>query len=1092
MEEEASRRVKQHLPFLGDGAKQYVFESLGGAGKWNEDHDKDDKEDHEEEIAFARVVNGAAALQQQLGLVHYRAPSLLLDKLGVSRASVYQTLEERIKANLYATLDSLPETGLLVMLDQTIEFIDHSDLSVVPLHIIKSIKKLPDKYLIYIAQKNVTTDLPISVLRQIWEYNPALFIRHISEKYLNRMEINSSIVNSISITTQENINQIVSCIGGSERLFISFASHCCDELVQRKEPAYGVLLRAVLLCLESNTNNKLTTLGKLYELARLLDSCKRSKKLDETSFMGVIELLKVIIIAQYNSHMSGVNSALGTSKESISNRKEKKMQPIKRKMKTPSSHTPLQSLLLDAWQYICKLDTAHVFAYPVTDDIAPNYSRVITAPMDLGTIGSKIESSEYKDVSEFDDDVNLTFSNCILYNGAASFYGELASKLCEKWETKRKEIRSKATAISSSVAGSKRTNDLTRRLEEALNYMIKLDNDKIFYFRVTDAIAPGYSTYIKNPMDFSTMKKKLEAEKYSSIDTFDYDMKVIFDNCIIYNGADSVFGKLAHSLYQKWKNKMKDLVQQDKSANGTAATTGNVVATDDTEEKFCYCQQPAHGDMIACENEQCPLEWFHLDCVHMTEAPDGEWYCTNCAPVLSKYDTVIQTTRQAVTAPDNNTTAPKASDHSVPKANAPAPIFRVEAIDSISSLDFLHKLLDHAWSYVTYLDSDAVFAYPVQSEEYRKIIHNPMDMSTIRVKLGRKKYKALSDFNADIMLMLQNCLQFNQAGSYYHQTGQNIKQQWEVYYAVLQGILAGERTSSICDTNNDMDIVVPEVDDTPYCSCRQPSSFGDMVECEGSNCKINWYHLKCVKLKSIPDGAWICKDCISSTTVTSSTLGKRKVTNVTSNEKDEGPNDATAVTKTVDIVKKTNDNSVPAATSTSAVTTSSIDQIDSVKQIQRAIMIIASSTRSSFKEIPPIIVEHKILWALCLLRDPFFQKLLRLFIVDRLRVMFAANLKINPLLTVKSTPFSLPSDDAILQLGVQLCQLSGSDRLEITSTNTQYLRCHLPLLFLHKLKIRENNIGKNMNFEESKSVVAGLSSTNRALKLLAMDVLQTL
>jgi hypothetical protein len=216
------------------------------------------------------------------------------------------------------------------------------------------------------------------------------------------MEIDNSIVNNISITNQESINQIATCIGGSEKLFSTFASYCCEELVKRKEPAYGILLRAVLLCVENNTNSgsgKLSSLGKLYELARLLDSCKRSKKLDEISFMGVIELLKVIIIAQYNSHMSGINAASAAGNRDKDIKKERKIQPTKRNTKNNSSHTPLQTLLLDAWQYIHKLDTAHVFAHAVTDDVAPNYSQIISVPMNLSAMASKIEINEYKDIN---------------------------------------------------------------------------------------------------------------------------------------------------------------------------------------------------------------------------------------------------------------------------------------------------------------------------------------------------------------------------------------------------------------------------------------------------------------------------------------------------------------------------------------------------------------------------------------------------------------------------------------------------------------------------------------------------------------------
>ena len=38
-----------------------------------------------------------------------------------------------------------------------------------------------------------------------------------------------------------------------------------------------------------------------------------------------------------------------------------------------------------------------------------------------------------------------------------------------------------------------------------------------FSFPVTDSIAPGYSNIIHEPMDFSTMKAKIEANEYHSV-----------------------------------------------------------------------------------------------------------------------------------------------------------------------------------------------------------------------------------------------------------------------------------------------------------------------------------------------------------------------------------------------------------------------------------------------------------------------------------------------------------------------------------------------------------------------------------------------
>ena len=40
-------------------------------------------------------------------------------------------------------------------------------------------------------------------------------------------------------------------------------------------------------------------------------------------------------------------------------------------------------------------------------------------------------------------------------------------------------------------------------------------------------------------------------------------------------------------------------------------------------------------------------------------------------------------------------------------------------------------------------------------------IAHPMDLSTIRLKIDRKKYRSMADFDRDVMLMMHNCFTFN-------------------------------------------------------------------------------------------------------------------------------------------------------------------------------------------------------------------------------------------------------------------------------------------------------------------------------------------
>ncbi|KAL8813072.1 MAG: hypothetical protein Q9200_000539 [Gallowayella weberi] len=43
----------------------------------------------------------------------------------------------------------------------------------------------------------------------------------------------------------------------------------------------------------------------------------------------------------------------------------------------------------------------------------------------------------------------------------------------------------------------------------------------------------------------------------------------------------------------------------------------------DSEPRYCYCNQVSYGEMVACDMDTCPREWFHLDCAGLTKAPKG-------------------------------------------------------------------------------------------------------------------------------------------------------------------------------------------------------------------------------------------------------------------------------------------------------------------------------------------------------------------------------------------------------------------------------------------------------------------------------------
>ena len=42
---------------------------------------------------------------------------------------------------------------------------------------------------------------------------------------------------------------------------------------------------------------------------------------------------------------------------------------------------------------------------------------------------------------------------------------------------------------------------------------------------------------------------------------------------------------------------------------------------DELEPRYCYCNEVSFGEMVACDNDACPREWFHLSCVGLSKPP---------------------------------------------------------------------------------------------------------------------------------------------------------------------------------------------------------------------------------------------------------------------------------------------------------------------------------------------------------------------------------------------------------------------------------------------------------------------------------------
>ncbi|KAM4840742.1 bromodomain-containing protein 1 isoform X3 [Urocitellus parryii] len=112
---------------------------------------------------------------------------------------------------------------------------------------------------------------------------------------------------------------------------------------------------------------------------------------------------------------------------------------------------------------------------------------------------------------------------------------------------KREKLKREQVKVEQ-MAMELRLTPLTVLLRSVLEQLQEKDPAKIFAQPVSLKEVPDYLDHIKHPMDFATMRKRLEAQGYRNLRAFEEDFDLIVDNCLKYNAKDTVFYRAAVRL----------------------------------------------------------------------------------------------------------------------------------------------------------------------------------------------------------------------------------------------------------------------------------------------------------------------------------------------------------------------------------------------------------------------------------------------------------------------------------------------------------------------------------------------------------------
>ncbi|KAF5455640.1 hypothetical protein F2P56_025192 [Juglans regia] len=99
-----------------------------------------------------------------------------------------------------------------------------------------------------------------------------------------------------------------------------------------------------------------------------------------------------------------------------------------------------------------------------------------------------------------------------------------------------------------------------------LDRLQKKDTHGVFSEPVDPEELPDYHDIIENPMDFGTVRKKLDGGGYANLELFEKDVFLICTNAMQYNAPDTIFFRQARSM-QELANKDFENLRQDSDDN---------------------------------------------------------------------------------------------------------------------------------------------------------------------------------------------------------------------------------------------------------------------------------------------------------------------------------------------------------------------------------------------------------------------------------------------------------------------------------------------------------------------------------------------
>uniref|UniRef100_A0A3Q3VZL0 Bromodomain-containing protein 2 n=1 Tax=Mola mola TaxID=94237 RepID=A0A3Q3VZL0_MOLML len=324
------------------------------------------------------------------------------------------------------------------------------------------------------------------------------------------------------------------------------------------------------------------------------------------------------------------------------------------------------------------------------------------------------------------------------------------------------------------VINAKRPGRVTNQLQYLEKVVIKALWRHQFswpFRQPVDAVSlriPDYYTIIKNPMDLSTINKRLQSKYYWQALDCIQDVNTLFTNCYMYNqpGDDIVF--MAQTLEKLFLHKLTKMPEEECEVSSVTAkepVKGRKMSAGTVKQQPLVSEAALQHTVtiIPCDVPKL------VPPIQISAHNDGtikKGFKRKADPPPST--TSVVTVSEVSPADDH--TAPctllsrRGSGRPIkpPKKDLPDEDKRVRLPEQLRHCnDILKEMLSkrhYAYAWPFYAPVDAV---ALGLHDYHDIIKRPMDLSTIRKKMDQREYANVKEFTADVRLMFSNCYKYN-------------------------------------------------------------------------------------------------------------------------------------------------------------------------------------------------------------------------------------------------------------------------------------------------------------------------------------------